>query len=497
MSTDNQPPTSGEQLAADDPAPRGEDRDSDTAFLLGGSASRGDGLTIDRQDAPSSIDEHWQSYYVEFALTRAALSIFDDLVTEPGYQIKATQDDETDEEMTDALNKWANNCVIHAGEWGTDLSVLLNQLPSRRRGKGTVFIEKVGTEQDPDAMAALLLLDPSTMSIHTRDDQNVLVQPDDEVGSDAPRTPDGDAAAYVQYESETRFRDTDAIPFARGDIIKLVYDAEEGSAWGTSIFDAIGSRIDSFRRKLDDRDVAIKQVGYGHRIYSSETWSLEEAKEYKKAHREGDVSSWEDPDSQGTWAGRVDFANDALNVDVIEGSVPDIMDAIMDDIQSIFAMLPVARFKIAYEEDINQFVVEPQQETDDRKVDKERNYIERKLGPVFETKADELADGEYSGEVSFTIEQPKDENPLRRSDFPAANLEVLGGFISDVVSSGATADVPLEGLLDLAGVDVDELAEEFGFEPDQLQDLPTSSDAFQRQDEAISEQNASETVESD
>lgn len=487
MSTDDLQSTedTGEQLAATDPAPRGEDRDDDSAWLLGAppSSTGGDRLAVDTQTAPQTIDEYWREYYREFPLTRASLSIFDDLVTEPGYQIAATIDGETDEEMEAALQKWAANCAIHAGEWGVDLSVLLNQLPSKRRGKGTLFVEKVGTEEDPDALAALMLLDPSTMSIKTRDDQNLLVQPTDDVEADAPRTDDGDAAAYVQYENDGSppNDDTDEIPFTVDDIVKLVYDPDEGSPWGTSIFEALSDRIDSLRQKFNDRDVAIKQVGYGHRIYSSENWSLEEAKEYKKAHRNGEVSSWEDPDSEGTWAGRVDFASDSLDVNVVEGTVPDIDDPVMDDIQAIFSLMPVARFRVAYYEQINQFVVEPQNETDDRKIDDERQYQERKIGPIIEEKADELAGGTYEGDVSFTIEQPQEENPLRRSDFPAENLESLGKFIKDVVGSGATADVPLAGLLDIAGVDVDGLRDEFGWEPEELPPIDESSEAAQQQ----------------
>lgn len=473
-----------------EPAPRGESRDTGDGWLVGYGSTTSTGLRSDTSDAPDTIDQYWQEYYHEFALTRAALKIFDDIVTEPGYRIRATRDGETDEDMQDALSLWAENCVIHAGEAGVDLAVLLNQLPSKRRGKGTVFVEKVGLEGDPDAIGALMLLDPSSIRLYKRQNQNLLRRPDDVVDSDHPRTPTGDVAAYVQYPtSSTAGNDEGAIAFAVDDLIKLTYDADEGEAWGTSIFEAIDDPIDSLRKKINDRDVAIKNAGHPHRIYSSENWSQEEAREYARAHRDGDVSAYDDDSDEGDeWAGRVDFVPDAVEVTAVEGEVADLDAAIKDDIEQIFSLMPVAKYKIAYEEDINQFVVTPQQRKDDRTVDKERRQIERKLQPVFEEKAAELAGGTYDGDVDFTIAPPPEDNPLQREEFPADNLDTLGTLLKNFYGSGANADLPLPAILDLAGIDYDELVEGEGWSPDELAAIDEDDDQVQQQVDEIENQ---------
>lgn len=489
-----------------DPFPRGEDRDTagpedDDAglgtWLLGhrvGAPSE-DAIGIETSDAPESIADNWQNYYKEFGLTRAALTIFDEDVVEPGYRISVEDaDGERDEDMEDALKLWAENCAIHGGETHQDFREILANCPSQRRGKGTVLIEKVGTRDDPDALAALMFLDPSTFKIYVREDQPILAQPDDDVslvGIDVDdvshlETPSGDTAAYVQYDDALANTpdDKNPIPFSADDIIKLTYDADTGEIWGTSVFDAVADRIDALRQKLADRDVSIRQTGYPHRIYNSETWTKEEARDYAEAHAEGDVSSEYGPDSdhdtpggeKPSFAGRVDFVSDNVDVQVEEGSVPDLEGAVMDDVQQIFSVMPVSRFKIAYEEDINQFVVEPQNEKDSKLVDSERGYLERKFQPVFQEKADELAGGSYGGEVTLKIEPREQDNPLRREGFPADNLEAFATYWQSLLQAGADAHIPPEAMAEFAGFDLEDVQETYEWEADPLE-MPDEQDS--------------------
>ena len=481
-----------EQLAAGDPAPRGEhrvadsQRDAGTVLPILGYRTRtafGDDADVVAEESspPETIRKHWEKYYNNFALTRAPLKAFDLAVTEPGYRIRVEDDDgERDEQMEEALKLWASNCVIHAGEMGHDLSTLLESLPSKRRGKGTVMIEKVGTEADPDAMAALMSLDPATFEIYTREHQTVLIQPDDDVDDDHPTTPDGKAAAYNQYDDDLpRYGEKDPIPFAETDIIKLTFDADDGEVWGTDVFEACDDRIDSLLQKLNDRDYAVRQTGYAHRIYSSENWSQDEAESYAEAHKEGDVSaeygpSDGDDDGRGgekeSFAGRVDFVPDAVNVQVEDGTIPDISDAVRDDIEHIFSVMPVGKYQIAYADDLNQFVVDPQIDKDNERVDNERRYLERKFKPVLQEKADELASGDrYSGSVHFSIEPEQDENPLRREGFPAENLEALMSAFGEFVDKGVDMHMPPGAFAELAGFDLEELRERHDWEVDPLE----------------------------
>jgi len=490
-----------EQLAStptdQEPDPRGEhrvdaERTADSggivSYLLGHTIGTSSDETSDTviRSPPEKIDEYWREYYKRFALTRAPLNDFSSSVVEPGYQIRVEDvDGERDKEMEEALELWASNCVIHAGEHGHDLRKLMEQIPKKRRGKGTQIVEKVGTEDDPDKVVALLALDPATFKIHTRERQPIIVQPDDDVDEDHPRTPDGDAATYTQYHEDVPgHEDKDPIHFAANDVIKFTFDVDDGEVWGTSVYDAIAERIDALRQKLNDRDFAIRQTGYPHRIYSSDNWSMEEAKDYAEAHAEGDVSDSYGPDeSQGdrggekqSFAGRVDFVPHEVKVQVEEGSVPDLEDPIRDDVEQIFAVMPVGKYQIAYADDLNQFVVDPQKEKDEEAIDDERRYLERKFEPVLQEKANELASGdEYACEVSLSIEPPKDENPLRREGFPADNLETFATAWQKYQTADGGIDLPAAAFADLAGIDLGDLQEQFDFEAEAL-DIPDSQD---------------------
>ncbi len=480
-----------------EPAPRGEHRQVKTteredgegfvSWVLGYSTPTPstDAVQAESRNPPATIAENWQQYYNDFALTRAPLHLFDEAVIEPGYKIRVEDaNGERDRDMEEALDFWASNCVIHAGELGHDLRKLLGSLSSKRRGKGTVLIEKVGTEQDPDTTIALMSLEPSTFKIHTRERQPIVIQPDDHADANHPRAPSGKAAAYTQYHEDVPGHDDkDPIHFATDDIIKLTYDADDGEVWGTSLFDAISDRIDALKQKLEDRDFAIRQTGYPHRIYSSDSWSQEEAEAYAEAHKEGDVSSEYGPDDnevrggeKNSFAGRVDFVPNTVEVQVEEGSVPDLEGAIRDDVEQIFSVMPVGKYQIAYADDLNQFVVGPQRERDQEAVDSERRYLERKFEPIIEEKANELANGDrYEGEVSFSIEPQEDENPLRRESFPAENLQAFASAWKAYKDSGAEQDLPAQAFAEFTGFDLEAKQEEYEWEADPLK-MPDEQD---------------------
>lgn len=481
-----------EQLAPDDPEPRGEDRDGFLVSFIGGNSSRTRSTTVatDTSIPPAEMAENHESYFYH-PLVKSSYTLFADTVLEPGVRVTATQDGETDEEMQEALRLWSKNAAIHAGQTGQDVSVLLHDLITHRPSKGTQFMELVGTEGDSEALSALMLHKPETFKQFRRENQNLLVQPDDNVGPKHPRTPADDAAAYVQYDdSLSGYSDYDANAFTQSELVKFVYDAEPGDLWGTSIYETIGRYIRSLRQKLHDRDIAIRQTGYPHRIYSSEGWTQEEAKHYADAHKDGETSAGPDLDNdyKESFAGRVDFVPSQVDVSTETGEVPDITDAVRDDIEMIFSVLPVAKLKVAYEEDINQFVAEPQMAKDSLLIDKERRYLEGKFQPIFERKADELAGGSYDGTVRFHIEASPETNPLQREGFPAENLNTLSGAVNNLYSAGAPPELVM-ATLSYAGYDMEEVREEFGFAPDDMASLDVDEDTpeGQAQIEAIAE----------
>lgn len=427
------------------------------------------GIETDIEPVPNGSKDAFQEYFVEFAITQAALRTFDDLVLEPEWEVTAKRDDEVDEEMTEALELWGKNCTIRAGEPGHDINNILSECPSGRRTKPAVLIEKIGTTDDPDAIAALQLVEPWNMSARFRADQNLVVQPGDDVPRNHPtveREGETVPAAYVQYDDAvSRFGDADedAIPFAEDDIIKVTYEPPEGSAWGRTIWPAIAEPIDGLKQKLRDRNTAIRLTGHPHRIYSSDSWSKEEAASFADMHEEGQSSAWDLPEEREkmSYAGRVDYVPHTVEIEVEDGDVADISDAVKDDLEQIFSILPLGKHNIAYVDELNRFVVEQLNENDDRTIDKERRYLESVFGDLFSEKADGLADGEYPGEVEFHIRQPESDNPLERADFNPERVTELVKAFTEYAKSGASAEFPRELPYFFAGMNREDFEKEF------------------------------------
>lgn len=435
------------------------------------------GTETDIEPVPDDARESYRLYCQEFAIVQSALRKFDDLVLEPEWEVEAKIDDELDEDMTEALELWGDNCAVRAGEAGHNLNHILSQCPSGRRAKPAVLIEKIGTTDDPDAIAALQMLEPWDMSARMRKNQNLVIQPGDDVPPEHPTVEkDGDEvpAAYVQYDSaDSRFGmgtdDDDEIPFAENDLLKLTYEPPEGSAWGQTIWPPLAEPIESLKQKLRDRNAAIRLTGHPHRIYSSDSWTKEQAREFANMHDEGQSSAWdlEQEREKMSYAGRVDYVPHTVNVEVVDGDVADISDAVKDDLEQIFSILPLSKHNIAYVDEINQFVVEPLNENDDRNVDKERRYLESVFGPLFQDKADELADREdgYEGDVSFHIRQPESDNPLERSEFDPQRVADMVGAFTEFVKSGASSEFPRELPYFFAGMDREGFEDEYADTP--------------------------------
>jgi hypothetical protein len=454
---------------------------------------------------PKFIQSDYNEYYLEFPFVQAALKIFEDEVVEPGWHVEATVDGETDEEMTEALELWGQNCAIHGGEPGNDIRKLINSIPSKRRAKPGVFLEKVGTADDPDTFAALQLLDPKTLEIYTHKNKNLIVQPGDDVPAEHPTTEDGTPAGYVQYPGSSTAhsrldRDQEPIAFSAEDIVKIAYDPPENSPWGRTIWPAIRYHIESLKQKLRDQHASIALAGHPHRLYIGKNWQPEHAKALAQADRDEETSGGntrsrspsrrrgsrrrqrrrerEDYGKVNSQAGRVDYLpgnQGDVEVEVVDGTVADIDDAVMYDIEAIFSILPISKFKLAFEEGINQFVVEPQERKDDRYVDDERLEIRETIEPLFEQKADELAGGDYQGEVEWKLEQPKADNPFERSDFDADAVATLVGAFANYAQSDADTVFGAELPYLLADMDQEEFQSALDaspFAPDDDEEMP-------------------------
>lgn len=418
--------------------------------------------------APREINRDYNDFYLEFPFVQAALTIFDEEVIEPGWHVEARDENgEVDKQMTEALRYWGKHCAIHGGKRGKDLRHIIEGLPSGRRVKPAQFLEITGTRDDPNAIAGLMPLDASSMEIWTHRNQNLIVHPEDRVGPKHPMVERGGKefpAGYVQYAQISKAKKADEIRFTEDEVLKLTHKPPANSPWGRTIWPAIKDNIEGLKQKLSDRNAAIRLTGWPHRMYIGENWDPDFAQRLATMHKGGDVSAWDDEGGKQkkSYAGRNDFLpgkNGDVEVKVAHGEVPDISGAIKDDVEGIFSMLPVGKFKIAYEDDVNQFVVEPQNEKDNRYIDSERGYQRATFEPLFLRKSDELAGGSYAGEVDWVIKQEPADNPLERSDFDVEGVATLIGAFADYARADADAVFGKQLPFWIANMDPNELGE--------------------------------------
>ena len=422
---------------------------------------------VNREEAPDDISEVVETY--DFPLAREPIRNFASEVVEPGYQVHAE-----DDAMQELLEEWAEKAGIRGGEMGHNLTPFVKDEIINRWKRGTSLIEHSPSTDGDDPLAGVRLISPESVRVYKRPGQNILLRPDDPPTKDKLQTPNG-TAAYVQYDTELNDYDDedDEIAFTQEEITKVTIDCDTGDAFGNPPLASAAPFIRQLRKKLKDNNLAIETKGYPIQIYrcgdpdSDEgVWPDDKVEAIAKEHRAGNFSS-----------GKKHFVPGDLDVDVVEGEVADIEWALMFDVENILASMPTPKYKVAFESDVNQFVVQGQETAYDRLVDEERERQNEIWSSIFQKKADYLAEeyDELSAEgVSLTFEAPPDKNPLARDQFDAEKFDTLMNGIATWKKSGAEVDFPRQFIEAIIGADVDELIEEYGLEWDDPAEEPTT-----------------------
>lgn len=344
------------------------------------------------------MQQYWRAFET-VPFIRQAITSFAREVIEPGWWIEADNDKTAEE-----LAKWLRKACIIEGEKREDFAFLLRKTVVQREVRGTAIIEHVPDSSDRDAIAALKMLNPETVTAFTKPDTTLLWEPDEnsEAPSDVPRTDDGDVAAWVQFHDDTRWGDHEQNPFSQDDITKVTRDADVGEIYGTSRLESVLPRIDSLRTKLSSLDQAIESKAWPTWIFQfgnpDDPWHPDEIDDFMNGQ-----------DSSNFTPGTKHGVQGDIEVETIGGEVPDIEYSIKYDINHIISVMPMPKAATGFAEDINQFVTRFQNERIRRQVREARRELESDFEEVLEMKAEEL--GLNTDGLQLRIAPPGGEDP--------------------------------------------------------------------------------------
>jgi hypothetical protein len=398
------------------------------------------------------LEAYWDLYR-ESELVRRGVNIFADDVVAPGYRVEAD-----DDALQDELEDWLSEAAIVGGESHRDFSRVLRGIIIHEFVRGTAIVETVPMAENPDETWGFRLVNPSTVEAYTYDSQAVLVRPDDTDVDGVKTTPRGEAAAYGQwgdgalagpFQKETFY-------LSQNDVIKFVKDRDTADIFGNSGIEPIAEHIAELQRMVHDLGEAIHSKSYPHWIFKlgepsgdvqnprAGIWPEEAMRDYRNEHKDG---NWE--------VGNKDFVPGDVDVDTISSDVPEIEDVLDWIVEEIIAGLPVPKYKIAHANDINRDITSEQAPQYERRVEAKRHRLEDAFTPVLREKAAQLGYGEgVRSSITLRIEEPREENPLRRENFDA---DAFATFAKGLKAASASDEsprdiVPPEEMRELLGL---------------------------------------------
>jgi len=433
------------------------------------------------QEPDRSEIEQWAREYYANPLIRQSVRAFAGDVLEPGVSVTIGDGDEPTVpndyrfqefrgmDLTDALALWLGQCGIVGGRFDRDLADLLEDVVIDLRGRrGTALIEHAYDDPtERDYILGLRLFKTETTTAYTRDGKNILLRPDDDPGefetvavqdvsagdrrSEAPTTPAGKTAAFVQFDDIFgSYEEKDDIPFALDDVTLISNDPDTGNIFGRPDAASVADRSQQLREMFDDTAQAIKAVGYGHWIAQVDTNDEEEARTLLDSF---------DPSNPE----RVNVTNYNVDAERFDGQTPDTVEQIQQQIEFILTALPSPLYRVGFAGDINRDVTSVQQEDYRDEVRRERDRLESAFGAVLQAKAREFLTGSAQGDetldvdVGITIQPAEDENPLHDEEFDAGEFSNLMSGVKQAAPGGAAEQIlpPHEVRETILGLDPD------------------------------------------
>jgi hypothetical protein len=418
----------------------------------------------DKEDIERATDE-----YYENPLIRQPIRNFAADVCEPGYRVDVSVPDDADEptvpddyrfqefrgmDLSDALETWLSTAAIIGGRFGRDFSDLLEDVLIDLRGRrGTAFVEHAYDDpREREYILGLRAFKAEETTAYHRSGKRILLKPDDaEMDSetvaiqpgggdqtrfdDAPETPAGKAAAFVQFDDILgSFDERDDIPFALDDVTVLSNDPDTGAIFGEPDTLSVIDRSEQLREMFDDTAQAIKAVGYGHWIVNVDTDDEDEARAL--------LDSFDPSDPE-----RVNVTNYAAEAEQFDSDVPSNVDQIQQQIEYILAALPTPLYRVGFAGDINRDVTSVQQDDYREEISRARDRLESAFHDLLHQKAREFMFGdakagrEIEGDVGLVIEPPEAENPLEDEAVDPSEFSSLMQGLKAAAPGGAVEQV--------------------------------------------------------
>ena len=422
-----------------EPEPRGHTRSSTQLYSANVDVAR-----------PDPEIEHYVQEYRNNSIISTPINNLANEVFEPGWWIEADSE-ETVEELTEFLH----NVGIEAGKPRQSFTELGKTAIVQHQVRGTFLGEKVTDEKGRNI--AINPVNPSTFEIYTKPGTNMLVPADYDVdakdGKGPKETPEGDIAAFVQFDQQfTRWEDRNERRFTRDQLLHWPRWPDIGEVFGSSVIEPVYERSIAMREKLDDNDLAIAMKAWPMVLFQlgseDHPWTYDEMDEFMSDYAEGNLGP-------GMYQG----VPGDVEVHEFAGETADIQEHVETDINLIISGMPAPRYTLGTAG--THGADEIQAEAHERQFRKRVRAIRRDLENLFLPYLEEVAeDWGYSTEGL--------ELNIGRPDGEVAPEDVQGSIIrytSDVGGEGgdgSTDGERQEGGPSISKDDVDDGGSESG-----------------------------------
>lgn len=393
----------------EEPEPQGQFKQDDLTWYGGTSSIR--------EPPDADMRECWRAYRL-YGPARSSINTAAEEIMEPGWFV-TSDSDKTEKKIAE----WLRTCSIIENEIGQEFALLLHKAAVQVLTRGTAFVEHVPSSSG-DPLHSLQLLNAEAITAFTKPNSTILWPPDPDTedindldGSgelpregytysagpdEVPQTDDGEFAAYVQFWRQNF--DRDDIAFTRDEISKVSFvDADVGETFAHSPLKAAVPHIESLRKKLSHRDEAIYQKAWP-------TWVFQFGPDDDPWHpdRIDSFMSEEDEDAYGP--GTKHGVQGDISIETVGGEVPDLEQAVMDDVNHIFAALPTPKFASPFagqSGSVSKELIAQQKNRFGRKVKAIRRLLEYQFREILHRKA-ELMGLDTSG-LELCIRPPRGE----------------------------------------------------------------------------------------
>lgn len=442
-------------------------------------ASGKERASAERVPTPTDEIRRYWNMYQTVPLVRASFNQFRDDVMANGYRAEA----ET-ESAESYLENWSDTAATVGAERNRDMHAIFREIPVQLMARGTVLLEHSPAEADDSRTAGVQFIHPATVTPYRASDTNLLLRPDDTQYDGAKLTEDGEAAAYVQFDSGPNQDSDDERRLTLEDVTRLTIDADPQEIFGTSRVAPVADRIDAVIEKLENNDRAVELnawrswfVGFGH-----ETVANEDGSETIVEWADDDMSSFMD-DLTSVEPGDIEGHDGTIDIKEVGGDVANIFDQLRYETHYILSAMPAPTYSIGFESDINQFVVEGQRDRHEQRIDHFRRKIDRGLRPLAQSVLNQ-ASRDSTG-ARWVLEAPETDSPvLNMTDAEVDRLERYASAFKQVSGGKPRTLLPDEVVRQkiLQVESVDDGGEYAGWEPDALtlEELGQGNETFEQ-----------------